>query len=435
MTIINDLRGFIADAALAVEPRLIEVRRDLHAHPELAFEETRTAGVIARELVALGLEARTGVGRTGVVATIAGGRPGPTLAIRGDMDALPIEEQTGLAFASRQKGKMHACGHDVHSATLLGVAAILKDLAPSLSGTVKLLFQPAEEVLGGARAMIGDGVLDGVDMALGYHNHPDIPVGRFAYVRGPTYAACDRFDLVIHGISGHAAYPHTTVDPIIAAAHLITGLQSVVSREVSPLHPCVVTVGAVHGGTVHNIIPDSCTLLATVRTLSDPVRAQAEAAIRRFCAGTQTTFRVRCDLDWIVGVPPTMNTDRVLEKAVDAARRQLGDVVDEAEPSMGAEDFAEFASRVPSFVLRIGSGAPGRSDHLHNSGYQPDEACMRWRGRLWNYWRHKRREAVMNRAPICCPGDTQDANSVPGHVLPWQPQKQKSLFASFSSEK
>jgi amidohydrolase len=376
MNIVNDLSAAIATAAQAAEPRLIEVRRDLHAHPELAFEEIRTASRIAQELAALGVAARTEIGRTGIVATIEGARPGPTLAIRGDMDALPIEEQTGLPFASRAAGKMHACGHDVHSATLLGVAAILKDLSANLSGTVRLIFQPAEEILGGARAMIADGALDGVDMALGYHNHPDMPVGRFGYVRGPTYAACDRFDLTVHGVSGHAAYPHTTVDPILAAAHLIAGLQSVVSREVNPLHPCVVTVGAVHGGTVHNIIPDSCKLQATVRTLSAPVRTQAEAAIRRFCAGAETMFRVRCELSWVPGVPPTLNADPVLEKTIAATRRQLGDVVDEGEPSMGAEDFAEFAARVPSFVLRIGSGAPGRADHLHNSAYQPDEACI-----------------------------------------------------------
>jgi amidohydrolase len=373
---VNDIRSAIAEAAHTVEPDLVAVRRDLHAHPELAFEEIRTAGVVARELQRLGIACQTEVGRTGVVGTIAGGRPGPVLAIRGDMDALPIEEQTGLPFASENRGKMHACGHDVHSATLLGVAAILKRLAPDMAGTVKLLFQPAEEILGGALAMIDDGALDGVDMALGFHNHPDIPVGQFGYVKGATYAACDRFRIVVHGVSGHAAYPHTTVDPIVAAAHLVSGLQTVVSREVGPLDPCVVTVGAIHAGTVHNIIPDSCELLGTVRTLSAPVRAQAEKAIRRFCAGTEASFRTPCELAWTPGVPPTLNADEILENTVAAGRRQLGDVFHAGQPSMGAEDFAVIASRVPSFVLRVGSGAPGRSDHLHNSRYQPDEACM-----------------------------------------------------------
>jgi len=373
---LNDIGSAILDVARAEEAGLIAVRRDLHAHPELSFQEVRTAAVVAAELARLGIACRTGVGGTGVIADIQGGRPGITLAIRGDMDALPIEERTGLPFASQNNGVMHACGHDVHTSTLLGVAAILKRLAPEMSGTVRLLFQPAEEILGGAKAMIAEGALDGVDMALGYHNHPDIPVGRFGAVQGATYAACDRFRLVVRGVSGHAAYPHTTVDPIVAAAHLITGLQTIVSREVGALDSCVVTVGAIHAGTVHNIIPDSCELLGTVRTLTDSIRARAEQALRRFCAGLETSFRTPCDLDWNPGVPPTLNAPHVLETSVAAIQRQLGDVFVAGEPSMGAEDFSLIASAVPSFVLRIGSGAPGRRDQLHNSAYQPDEACI-----------------------------------------------------------
>jgi amidohydrolase len=373
---INDVGAAIAASAGAEEAGLIDIRRDLHAHPELAFEEIRTAGVVARELTRLGISHQTGVGRTGVVGTIQGGRPGPVLAIRGDMDALPIAERTGLPFASENPGKMHACGHDMHTSTLLGVAAILQKLAPDMAGSVRLLFQPAEEILGGAEAMIADGALDGVDMALGFHNHPDIPVGHFGFVRGATYAACDRFRIVVRGVSGHAAYPQTTVDPIVAAAHLITTLQTVVSREVGPLDPCVVTVGAIHAGTVNNIIPDACELLGTVRSLSAGVRATAEAAIRRICAGLDASFRTRTELDWQPGVPPTVNADAVLDGSVAAVARQLGDVFVPSVPTMGAEDFAVIAARVPSFVLRVGSGAPGRADHLHNSSYQPDEACI-----------------------------------------------------------
>jgi amidohydrolase len=373
---INDIGAAIAAGAGNAEAGLIDIRRDLHAHPELAFEEIRTAGVVARELTRLGISHQTGVGRTGVVGTIQGGRPGPVLAIRGDMDALPIDERTGLAFASEDPGKMHACGHDVHTSTLLGVAAILQKLAPDMAGSVRLLFQPAEEILGGAEAMIADGALDGVNMALGFHNHPDIPVGHFGYVRGATYAACDRFRIVVRGVSGHAAYPQATVDPIVAAAHLITTLQTVVSREVGPLDPCVVTVGAIHAGTVNNIIPDACELLGTVRSLSADVRATAEAALHRICAGLDSTFRTKTELDWQPGVPPTMNADAVLDGSVAAITRQLGDVFVPSVPTMGAEDFAVIAAKVPSFVLRVGSGAPGRADHLHNSSYQPDEACI-----------------------------------------------------------
>jgi amidohydrolase len=373
---VNDIGNAIASAAEEARPNLIAIRRDLHAHPELAFQENRTAGVIARELARLGITHQTGIGRTGVVGTIQGARPGPTLAIRADMDALPIEERTELAFASTSPGLMHACGHDMHSATLLGVAAILQGLAPEMAGSVRLLFQPAEEILGGARAMIDDGAMDGVDLALGFHNHPQVAVGKFGAVRGAAYAACDRFRIVVRGVSGHAAYPHTTVDPIVAAAHLVTQLQTVVSREINPLDPCVVTIGAIHAGTVHNIIPDSCELLGTIRTLSPAVRAQGEAAIRRLCAGMESLFRTACELHWDEGVPPTVNADQVLDASVAAIGRQLGDVFIPAQSSMGAEDFSLIASRVPSFNLGIGSGAAGRSDHLHNSSYQPDEACI-----------------------------------------------------------
>jgi len=376
--LLNDPQTAIRAATQRIEAHLIEVRRDIHAHPELAFEEVRTAGVVARELEALGIPHQTGVGRTGVVGIIEGGRPGPVLAIRADMDALPIHEQTGLSFASTKSGLMHACGHDIHTSTLLGVAAVLKDLAPQLAGTVKLVFQPAEESLGGAAAMIADGVMDGpkIDLALAFHNHPDMPVGRFGFARGACLAASDRFDIVVHGVSGHAAHPYTAVDPIVAAASLISQLQTVVSREVRPTHPAVVTVGAIHAGSAHNIIPDSCAIRGTVRTLNAPARATAEAAIRRLCAGAEVGMRVRCEIDYVHGVPSLVNDDAMLDRTIASVHAQFGDVVDEGEPSLGGEDFAFFANLVPSFQLRVGSAQPGRHDKLHNSGYQPDEACI-----------------------------------------------------------
>jgi amidohydrolase len=372
----NDPARRIRDAVAAVEPRLLALRRDIHAHPELAFEETRTAGIVAAELARLGIPHRTGVGRTGVVGMIEGGRPGPTLAIRADMDALPIQEETGLPFASTREGRMHACGHDIHTATLLGVAAVLKELAPQLAGRVALVFQPAEEVLEGAAAMIADGAAEGVDLALGFHNQPDMPVGRFGYVRGASLAASDRFDLVVRGRSGHAAHPYAAIDPIVAAASFVADVQTVVSREIKPLHPAVVTIGSVQGGTTYNIIPERVHLKGTVRTLHAESRDLAEAAIRRLAAGLETAMRVACALDYRRMVPPLVNDDRVLEPTIAAVRRQLGDVVEEGEPSMGSEDFSAFAALVPSFQLRIGSGAPGREDRLHNARYQPDEGCI-----------------------------------------------------------
>jgi amidohydrolase len=374
----NDPQSAIRDITQAIEPGLIEIRRDLHAHPELAFEEVRTAGIVAAELARLGIPHQTGIARTGVVGLIEGGRPGPVLAIRADMDALPIHEQTGLDFASRIDGKMHACGHDIHTTTLLGVAAVLQKLAPRLAGTVKLIFQPAEETVAGMKAMVAEGVMDSprIDMALGFHNHPDLPVGRFGYCRGPTLAAADSFTVTVHGSSGHAAYPHGAVDPIVAAATLITQLQTVVSREVNPMHPAVVTIGAIHGGEAANIIPDSVEFRGTVRTLHAAAQDIADAAIKRLCTGMLAGMRVRCEVAYRRGVPALVNDDRVLYPAIAAVRAQFGDVVAEGSPSMGAEDFALMSQLVPSFQLRIGSGAPGRDDRLHNSGYQPDEACI-----------------------------------------------------------
>jgi len=374
--LLNDPESRIRAATAALEPRLVEIRRDIHAHPELAFEEVRTAGIVAAELARMGIPHRTGVGRTGVVGTIEGGRPGPTLAIRADMDALPILEATGLDFASTTPGKMHACGHDIHTTTLLGVAEVLAGLAPQLAGRVLLVFQPAEESLGGAAEMVRDGVLEGVDMALGFHNQPDMPVGRFGYCRGSTLAAADRFDLVVTGRSGHAAHPEQAIDPIVAACAFVGQAQTVVSREIDPLLPAVVTIGMIHGGTAPNIIPESVELRGTVRTVTPGARDTAEAALKRLATGLEAMHRVRCTMNYRRGVPPLINADSVLDPAIAAVGRQFGDVVDAGRPSMGAEDFAEFAERVPAFQLRIGSGAPGRDDHLHNDKYQPDERCI-----------------------------------------------------------
>ena len=372
----NDPARRIRDAAEALQPALVAIRRDIHAHPELAFEETRTAGIVAAELARLGIPHRTGVGRTGVLGVIEGARPGPTLAIRADMDALPIHEETGLPFASTIAGKMHACGHDIHTATLLGVGAVLKDLAPMLAGRVLLVFQPAEEVLEGAAAMIADGAAEGIDLALGFHNQPDLPVGTFGFARGACLAAADRFDLVVRGKSGHAAHPYAAIDPIVAAASFVAQVQTVVSREVKPIHPAVVTIGSFQGGATYNIIPERVHLKGSVRTLHTEARDTAEAAIRRLATGLEAAMRVTCALDYQRKVPPLVNDDRVLEPVLAAIRAQFGDAPLEGEPSMGSEDFAEFAARAPAFQLRIGSGAPGRADRLHNAGYQPDEACI-----------------------------------------------------------
>ena len=372
----NDPQSIIADRAAALQPMLVALRRDLHAHPELAFKETRTAARVTAELTRLGIPHQTGVGVTGVVGTIQGGAPGPTLAIRADMDALPIAEQTGLPFASTIPGLMHACGHDLHTSTLVGVAEVLTQMAPQLRGTVKLIFQPAEEVGGGAAAMMADGVLDGVDMVVGFHNHPDMPVGQFGYVRGASLASVDIFDITVHGKSGHAAYPHNTVDPVMAAASLVMQLQTVVSREIPPTRSAVVTIGTIQGGMAHNIIPDSVLLKGTVRTLHPETRDQAELAVRRLCAGVATGMRVRVDVQYERRCPPLVNDDGMIDRGMASIRAQLGEVVSAGEASLGGEDFALMTEVVPGLQIRIGAGAPGREDKLHNSDYQPDERCL-----------------------------------------------------------
>ncbi len=381
MSLANDPTTAIRDATQRIEQALIEIRRDIHAHPELGFEEVRTAGVVARELSAARHRAPDRRRPHRHRRPDRGWPPGPVPAIRADMDALPIEEKSGLPFASTQLGLMHACGHDVHTTTLLGVAAVLRELAPQLAGTVKLVFQPAEEGLGGMAAMIADGVMDDlkVDLALGFHNHPEMPVGTFGFVHGACLAASDRFDIVVRGKSGHAAYPHTTIDPLVAAAMLVAQLQTVVSREVRPTQPAVVTVGAIQGGTTYNIIPDSCLIKGTVRTvhtLHPEARDIAEAAIKRLAGGMLEGMRVACEVDYRRGVPPLRNDDRVLQPAVAAVRHQFGDAVGEFEAGLGGEDFALMADLVPAFQLRVGSSQPGRKDRLHNSAYQPDERCI-----------------------------------------------------------
>ncbi|MDH7788887.1 amidohydrolase [Ochrobactrum sp. 19YEA23] len=374
---LNDLSSLVQQLSDKVEPDLIEIRRDIHAHPETGFDVERTAGVVARELDRLGIEHQTGIGRTGVVGLIKGGRPGPTLVIRADMDALPIEEQTGLPFASTHQGKMHACGHDLHTAMLIGIGSVLKEIAPRLSGNVKLMFQPAEETLeSGARAMIADGILDGVDYALGFHNQPEEPTGTFTFVEGVANGSSDEFDITVHAASGHAARPHQAVDPIVATAQLINQLQTVVSREVDPMHTAVLTIGSIHGGHTHNIIPDAVTLMGTVRCQDAATRDVVEAAVRRICAGLEASMRVRCEINYVRGVPSMVSDPYLIETTGAAIREHYGDVYFKRGGSLGSEDFALVAEKVPSFQLGVGASQEGRNDKLHNSDYQPDERSI-----------------------------------------------------------
>ena len=362
----------------SMQAHLIAIRRDIHAHPELGFDTVRTAAIVEQELLRLGLTPQTGVGRTGVMVDITGTQPGKTVLLRADMDALPIHEQTGLPFSSIWPGKMHACGHDIHTATLLGVAAILADLRSQLRGTVRLIFQPAEETPeSGAQAMIAAGAADGIDVAITLHNKPELAAGEIALTRGASTASSDEFDLVIHGKSTHAARPHMGTDPIIAAASLVTQLQTIVSRELDPANSAVLTIGHIHGGTTHNIISDSCLIQGTIRAKSPQARAHMEDAFRRICAGVALSLNTRIEVNYQRGVPPLMNDDALIDALEPILSHQFGKpVVAKASSSFGAEDFSLFTERVPGCQIHIGSGAPGRDDHLHNSDYQPDERSI-----------------------------------------------------------
>ncbi|CVI63610.1 M20 family metallopeptidase (plasmid) [Agrobacterium leguminum] len=373
----NDLSAAIDEIAKSNEAAFVAVRRDLHAHPELAMQEFRTAGIVADELAKLDILCRSGVGGTGVVGEIIGSRPGPTLVIRADMDALPITEKTELEYRSRHEGLMHACGHDIHTATLLSAASILKRFEQQLAGNVRLVFQPAEETGEGAVAMIRDGVLEGADMAIGFHNAPHIPVGEFGWCPGVSMASTDRFDIVVRGHSGHAANPSETIDPIVAACGLVGQLQTIVSREVHPRSCAVLSVGSIHGGSAFNIIPDEVAISGTVRTQDNTVRDLVEKAILRLCDSTASGMRVECRLDYKRGTPALDNDDTLLGKLVAASEAQVGAGSGrKLDPSMGGEDFAFMGEVVPSCHFMIGSATAGRKDALHSSVYQPDDACI-----------------------------------------------------------
>ena len=375
-----DINRRIAASVEKLAAELIALRRKLHEHPELAFEEHETAKAVAGFLEKLGIPFRKAVGKTGIVALIDGGKPGPTVGIRADMDALPINEQTGLPFASKVPGKMHACGHDVHTVIALGVAATLAGMKSELRGRVKLIFQPAEETLSGAQAMIADGALEDpkMDVVLGYHNWPAVEAGKVGYNTEAVMSSADAFDITLKGREGHGAHPHMGIDALAAGAYLVAQLQTIVSREVKPLSPAVLTVGEFHAGTARNVIAGAAQLKGIVRTMEAGVSAQIEAAMRRMLEGIKTGMRVDYTLDWKRVAPALRNHKPTLERVLRAAREALGaeNVVELPEASMGSEDFAWFAERVPAAHLRIGSKIAGLDTAIHRANYDCNEAAI-----------------------------------------------------------
>jgi amidohydrolase len=360
---------------------LIEVRRDLHAHPEVAFEETRTSAFVAGQLRALGLEPRTGVGRTGVVATLRGARPGRTVMLRADMDALPMQEENDVPYRSQVEGRMHACGHDCHVAGLLGVARQLVRQAPSLPGAVKFCFQPAEEQGGGAVGMIADGVLRDpqVDAAFGVHVWQDLAVGKVGVTRGGWMASVDDFAVTLTGRGAHAAAPHQGLDPVVALAHVITALQTIASRTTDPLLEVVVSVTQVRAGTAFNIIPESAWMNGTVRTFDPALWRELPGRFERIVHGVAGALGCTAEVVYTRHNLPTVNDPAMAELAHEAAAEVVGreNVVTHIR-TMGGEDFSAFLHEVPGAFLAIGSSneQKGLTHMHHHPRFDVDEGCI-----------------------------------------------------------
>jgi amidohydrolase len=370
----------------ALYPSLVEVRRDLHRHPELGYEEIRTSRRIHEWLSRLGLEVRQGVARTGVVARLRGARPGRTVALRADMDALPIQDVKTCDYASTVPGKMHACGHDAHVAMALGSATILAELRDTLEGDVVFLFQPAEEGPGGAEAMIADGALDGVDFILGQHMLPLYPAGQLALSEGAALAAVDEFIIRIRGRGGHGGYPHLTVDTIPIAAQLVGALQTVVSRTVDPHQPAVLSIGMIQGGYNFNVIADVTMLKGTVRTFDPALRLEIRKRIETLVDGIVRTFGAQHELDYIHHYAPTINPPEGVSMMKQVAGEVLGaENVHVIPPSMGGEDFGYFLRRVPGCFYWLGCKHPeARQEYnIHHPGFDIDERALAYGVQLY----------------------------------------------------
>ncbi|MBC5809326.1 MAG: amidohydrolase [Candidatus Eremiobacteraeota bacterium] len=360
--------------------KVIATRRDLHAHPELGFEETRTAAIVAERLRGLGLDVHEGIAKTGVVGVLRGSRPGKTIMLRADMDALPLPEESDVSYRSTNEGKMHACGHDGHVAMLLGAAELVAARREDVAGTVMFCFQPAEEGKGGAREMVAEGLLErfGVERAYGLHLYSQLKTGTLGFRSGPFYASSDSIEITIHGHGGHGAAPHLSIDPILVAAEFVASVQKVVSRQVDPLEPAVVTIGSFHGGTTHNVIPSSVRLLGTVRAFDAGVREKMAERIERVLRGVCEASNARYDFDYLWRYPVTSNDVEQTEYARALAERTFGEErVITSDQHMGAEDFSFFAQKVPACFFVLGAGSDARTSFPHHHGkFNIDEAAL-----------------------------------------------------------
>jgi amidohydrolase len=360
---------------------LVATRRDFHMHPETAFEEVRTSGIVIERLKALGLTPKTGVGKTGVMATITGGRPGKTVMLRADMDALPIQEENEVPYRSQVAGKMHACGHDCHTSILLGVAKQLVADAPQLPGKVVLCFQPAEEWGGGAIAMIRDGALDYArpDATFGMHVWQDMPLGQIGVTTGPFMAAVDEFTITVFGKGAHGAMPHVGIDPVVCAAHIVTALQTIASRSTDPFKELVVSITQIKAGTAFNIIPPSATMNGTVRTFDRELWQQIPGHFERIVNGVAAAMGCRAEIQFDRHNQPTVNDAAMAEVARGAAIQIAGrENVRSDVRTMGGEDFSAFLAKVPGAFIAVGSRNESRGltyDH-HHPRFDVDEQVL-----------------------------------------------------------
>jgi len=373
-----DMPDFLAEAA-AIEADMIALRRGFHQRPELGRAEHATSARIAEELSRLGIEVRKAAG-TGVVGIFRGARPGRCVALRADMDALPVEEATGLPFSSENPGVMHACGHDMHAAALLGAARLLADRRAALCGSVRFFFQPDEEGDGGAQRMIDDGCMEGVDAVFGAHVSPELPVGMVAVRPGKAYAASNPFDLTVRGRSAHGAEPHLGADAIVAASAMVGALQTLVSRTVSPLESAVVSVGSFHAGTARNIIAGEAQLSGIIRCFGHAMRRELTERMSALIQGMAAAHGVEAELKIHWGYSGVINDEKMTALLHASAVKLLGEgaVTDETFPTLGTEDFGAFLDAAPGSYWHVGVGRPGcKNFPLHNPGFNPDESALK----------------------------------------------------------
>lgn len=370
----------IQTLAEKITPRLIEIRRHLHSHPELSGQEYKTAAYVAGVLSSCGLRVQEMVGKTGVVAELEGKSDGEILAIRADMDALPIVERTELDFASNQLGIMHACGHDIHTTVGLGTAMILAQLECPLPGKTRFLFQPAEETAQGARWMLADGVMQGVSAVLGLHVFPSIMAGDIGIRYGALTAAADDLEIIIIGESGHGARPHEATDAIWIASQVITTLQQSISRTLNPLHPVVLTIGQISGGRAPNVIADTVRLLGTVRSLNPDTRNRLPQWIEGIVAGVCQPYGAKWEVNFKRGVPSVINDEALTLTTASCAEEAFSSehVQIIHEPSLGAEDFSVYLEHAPGTMFRLGVGFRDRPVNypLHHPKFEVDESAI-----------------------------------------------------------